>query len=159
MTDTAMEIWREAKLAFSVTADYKTGDEAAAAVIARHIPKVGDGLVERLLKKLRSASQGDRMYERPMEWDEADQLLAYIAQLEARCERMAGAGNKLSFAAQTSGGVAGRDEGLIAAIDGWARHRQAGVQQGLDMAAGVADNVSPLIATAIRKLGANDETD
>ena len=76
-------------------------------------------LVERLRKKLQSASDGDRMYERPMEWSEADQLLAYItqleainkelvhthnlmnqdgarlerqlAQLEARCERMAGA--------------------------------------------------------------------
>jgi hypothetical protein len=30
------------------------------------------------------------------------------------------AGNVLSFAAQTSGGTAGRDEALVAAIDAWA---------------------------------------
>jgi hypothetical protein len=29
------------------------------------------------------------------------------------------AGDALSFAAQTSGGTAGRDEGLVAAIEGW----------------------------------------
>lgn len=35
------------------------------------------------------------------------------------------AGDALSFAAQTSGGVAGRDEGLVNAIDGWAKARAA----------------------------------
>lgn len=30
------------------------------------------------------------------------------------------AGNRLSFMAQTSGGTAGRDAGLVAAIGGWA---------------------------------------
>jgi hypothetical protein len=32
-------------------------------------------------------------------------------------ERLRGALKRLSFAAQTTGGVAGRDEGLVAAID------------------------------------------
>ena len=52
-------------------------------------------------------------------------------------------------------------------IQAFARHRQAGVQQGLDMAAGVADgfdaphviDAGRKIAAAIRKLGANDGTD
>jgi hypothetical protein len=35
------------------------------------------------------------------------------------------AGNKLSFAAQTSGGTAGRDEGLVAAVEGWTKARDA----------------------------------
>lgn len=36
-----------------------------------------------------------------------------------------GAADKLSFAAQTSGGVAGRDEYLVAAIDNWVKVRDA----------------------------------
>ena len=37
--------------------------------------------------------------------------------LEIEVERLRGALKRLSFAAQTTGGVAGRDEGLVAAID------------------------------------------
>jgi hypothetical protein len=44
-----------------------------------------------------------------------------IAGLEAERARLLKAGNALSFAAQITGGVAGRDEGLVHAIDGWAR--------------------------------------
>ena len=40
-----------------------------------------------------------------------------VAALEAEVERLRGALKRLSFAAQTTGGVAGRDEGLVAAID------------------------------------------
>jgi predicted nuclease with TOPRIM domain len=40
--------------------------------------------------------------------------------LQREVDALRGAGDKLSFAAQTSGGTAGRDEGLVAAIDGWA---------------------------------------
>jgi hypothetical protein len=40
-------------------------------------------------------------------------LLALFAEVE----RLRGALKRLSFAAQTTGGVAGRDEGLVAAID------------------------------------------
>jgi hypothetical protein len=46
-------------------------------------------LVERLASRLRSASMGDRQYERPMEWSEADQLLAYIAKLQADGDKLA----------------------------------------------------------------------
>ena len=40
-----------------------------------------------------------------------------VAALETEVERLRGALKRLSFAAQTTGGVAGRDEGLVAAID------------------------------------------
>jgi hypothetical protein len=43
-----------------------------------------------------------------------------VAVLEAENARLREAGNALSFAAQTSGGTAGRDDALVAAIDGWA---------------------------------------
>ena len=40
------------------------------------------------------------------------------------------AGNRLSFAAQISGGTAGRDEGLVAAIEGWERALSDGGRDG-----------------------------
>lgn len=53
-------------------------------------------LVEKLKKRLATASQGDRIYERPMSWDEADQFLEIIARTERnrdmwqnQCERQA----------------------------------------------------------------------
>lgn len=39
--------------------------------------------------------------------------------LQASVKALDEAGNRLSFMAQTSGGTAGRDDGLMAAIDGW----------------------------------------
>lgn len=42
-----------------------------------------------------------------------------ITRLQARVKVLEEAGNRLSFMAQTSGGTAGRDDGLMAAIDGW----------------------------------------
>lgn len=42
-----------------------------------------------------------------------------ITNLQARVKALEDAGNRLSFMAQTSGGTAGRDDGLMAAIDGW----------------------------------------
>ncbi len=45
--------------------------------------------------------------------------------LEARAARMEKAGDRLSVAAQTTGGTAGRDEGLVAAITGWQIARAA----------------------------------
>lgn len=39
--------------------------------------------------------------------------------------KMLKAGDTLSFAAQTSGGTAGRDDGLVEAIDGWSKARDA----------------------------------
>lgn len=41
-------------------------------------------VVERLRKRLATASQGDRAYERPMSWDEADTLLSLIDTLSAQ---------------------------------------------------------------------------
>ena len=40
-------------------------------------------------------------------------------------DRLIEAGNALSFAAQISGGVAGRDEGIVIAIEGWTKARDA----------------------------------
>jgi hypothetical protein len=44
----------------------------------------------------------------------------HIGDLHAKLKETVAAGNRLSFAAQTTGGTAGRDEGLMAAIDAWA---------------------------------------
>lgn len=38
---------------------------------------------------------------------------------ETAYQELKRAGDTLSFAAQTSGGTAGRDDGLVAAIEGW----------------------------------------
>jgi hypothetical protein len=42
-----------------------------------------DELIEKIRKRLAHASQGDRAYERPMTWDEADKLIAEIDRLRA----------------------------------------------------------------------------
>jgi len=47
---------------------------------------------------------------------------ATIARLERalhKVDKLLDVGNALSFAAQTTGGIAGRDESLVAAIDAW----------------------------------------
>jgi hypothetical protein len=46
-------------------------------------------------------------------------LVLRLRDAKARAARLEEAGNRLSFAAQTTGGTAGRDEGLCAAIDAW----------------------------------------
>lgn len=48
-------------------------------------------LVERLRTQISSASLGERKYERPMTWDEADFVLSEIALLKAENERLRGA--------------------------------------------------------------------
>ena len=40
--------------------------------------------IRRIRERLGSASMGDRMYERPMTWDEADRLLAIVDRLQGR---------------------------------------------------------------------------
>lgn len=49
-----------------------------------------------------------------------NEWIARADRAEARLRKAVEAGNRLSFAAQTTGGTAGRDEGLVAAIDAWA---------------------------------------
>ena len=44
---------------------------------------------------------------------------------KAEVERLREAGDALSFAAQTTGGTAGRDEGVVTAIEGWTKARAA----------------------------------
>jgi hypothetical protein len=54
----------------------------------------------------------------------ADTLAAVTAERDALRNKVASmrrVGNTLSFAAQTTGGTAGRDAGLVAAIDAWER--------------------------------------
>jgi hypothetical protein len=59
------------------------------------------------------------------------------------------AGNALSFAAQLTGGVAGRDEALVAAIDAWTKARDA---------AAVSPAVSPPSVVAVApKVAVSDE--
>ncbi len=61
-------------------------------------------------------------------WENCDSITAEwieaaantLTQQESEIEALREAGNKLSLAAQTSGGIAGRDAGLVAAIDAWA---------------------------------------
>ena len=51
-----------------------------------------------------------------------DAQAATIARLERalhKVDKLLDVGNALSFAAQTTGGIAGRDESLVAAIDAW----------------------------------------
>lgn len=52
--------------------------------------------------------------------------------LKNAAEQLMKAGNSLSFAAQTSGGTAGRDEGLVAAIDGWTQALAAYTGKGVE---------------------------
>lgn len=40
-------------------------------------------LVNRIEERLKRASRGDRAYERPMTWEEADTIIAYVRDLEA----------------------------------------------------------------------------
>ena len=47
-----------------------------------------EGLVARLRKRLATASMGDRQYERPMNWDEADQLVDTITALQSRVDHL-----------------------------------------------------------------------
>jgi hypothetical protein len=47
-----------------------------------------DDIVARLRERLARASIGDRMYERPMDWAEADTLLAEIERLRAALQRI-----------------------------------------------------------------------
>ncbi|SFI15119.1 hypothetical protein [Albimonas pacifica] len=52
-----------------------------------------------------------------------------IARLEKEIEALLEAGNKMSIAAQTTGGVAGRDEGLCEAVAGWAALSPGGADE------------------------------
>lgn len=84
---------------------------------------------ERLRTELDKAREWNRqMVEKAAEGGALDgyrEMGARIAALEAERDRLREAGDKLSFAAQTTGGVAGRDEWLVAAIEGWQRARAA----------------------------------
>ncbi len=50
---------------------------------------------------------------------------AEMAAVEAERDALRAAGDRLSVCAQTTGGTAGRDDGLVAAITGWKDARQA----------------------------------
>jgi hypothetical protein len=50
---------------------------------------MADNIVARLRERLARASIGDRMYERPMDWTEADTLLAEIERLRAALKEIA----------------------------------------------------------------------
>jgi len=51
----------------------------------------------------------------------AEAMIARIEALEAENARLREAGNRLAFMAETSGGVAGRDDALVSAIEEWAK--------------------------------------
>lgn len=70
--------------------------------------------------------------ERVAEWNrrrkaEASRDLekAVCATIKAERDALLAAGDRLSVCAQTTGGTAGRDDGLVAAITGWKEARQA----------------------------------
>lgn len=52
-------------------------------------------------------------------------MLARAEKAEAERDALLAAGDRLSVCAQTTGGTAGRDDGLVAAITGWKEARQA----------------------------------
>jgi len=47
-----------------------------------------ENLLEALPQRLKNASINDRKYERPMNWDEADELFGHIAELEAYIQKL-----------------------------------------------------------------------
>lgn len=53
-------------------------------------------LLDKLRSRLSSASAGDRMYERPMSWEDADEILRMVEVYRARCEELSAelTGNK-----------------------------------------------------------------
>lgn len=68
-----------------------------------------DQLVTYLKKTLASASIGDRTYERPMSWEQAEQLMEILARTErnrdmwkGQCERQAAQLTKLHAALPTA---------------------------------------------------------
>ena len=82
--------------------------------------------VEALDRELRSAqaafaSSVDRALAMDVLLCEARAEIAHLRARNEVLERVAETSRKLSFTAQTSGGVAGRDEGLVAAIDDHAK--------------------------------------
>ena len=76
---------------------------------------------DRLMKERDEAraqlARREEMHDCAME--ERDDATLYSDEQKARVKVLEEAGNRLSFMAQTSGGTAGRDDGLMAAIDGW----------------------------------------
>jgi regulator of replication initiation timing len=58
--------------------------------------------------------------------DQIAELVRELRDAKVENERLRQALKRLSFAAQTTGGVAGRDEGLVAAIDNASQTLQGG---------------------------------
>ena len=63
--------------------------------------------------------------ERDRQYDENVHRIAEQAKVETERDRLIRAGDLLSVCAQTTGGTAGRDDGLVAAIEGWSEARAA----------------------------------
>ena len=82
-------------------------------------------LVERLRAKVFAGPAEDQRLKLV-----AEEAATRISTLSSREAVLREAGNRLSFAAQISGGTAGRDEGLVAAIEGWERALSDGGRDG-----------------------------
>ena len=79
---------------------FHEGDAQAAIAALDKVRAEQAGDVERKIgDRLRRASQNDRAYERPMEWKEADTLIATIASLRAELARAEERGVRLGIEA------------------------------------------------------------
>lgn len=97
--------------------------------ISRAQAAIENGLIEALQSQAQADMDGTTVIVSRQACDEAAEFLPAlyddVKRLRAERDALLAAGDRLSVCAQTTGGTAGRDDGLVAAITGWKEARQA----------------------------------